>query len=208
MSNTYCSKRPSVRSKHRAVAPIIATLLMVAIAVVGGILVYTFTQGFFSETAVNTPTIDILEIYGYDARNSKTLQSHAGTAYSMHSNSQQDAATLGIDQYVVLYVRNMGGTIVTINDVKMFGVSYTLDTTGKCNNGEPDRRQFVLNGANSQGLVGCALTTIEPGKTVSVFMRYDGANGDIQVGRPIPIQLVTGTGMKFSIQMQNGVRLG
>ncbi|MGI0082773.1 MAG: archaellin/type IV pilin N-terminal domain-containing protein, partial [Nitrosopumilaceae archaeon] len=54
--------------RRRAVAPIIATLLMVAIAVVGGILIFVFAQGFFTDTSIQGPTIDSLEIFGYDAR--------------------------------------------------------------------------------------------------------------------------------------------
>ena len=59
-----------VHSDRRAVAPIIATLLMVAIAVVGGILIFVFTQGFFAEEQVVGPTFDNLEIFGYDAADS------------------------------------------------------------------------------------------------------------------------------------------
>ena len=40
---------------QRAVAPIIATLLMVAISVVGGILIFVFAQGFFTDTNIQTP---------------------------------------------------------------------------------------------------------------------------------------------------------
>ncbi|MEK0340135.1 MAG: archaellin/type IV pilin N-terminal domain-containing protein, partial [Nitrosopumilus sp.] len=35
-------------TSRRAVAPVIATLLLVAIAVVGGSIVFVFAQGFFS----------------------------------------------------------------------------------------------------------------------------------------------------------------
>ncbi|GFN40744.1 MAG: hypothetical protein YK1312THETA_50001, partial [Marine Group I thaumarchaeote] len=40
------------RTKHRAVAPVIATLLMVAIAVVGGTIIFVFSQGFFNQAQV------------------------------------------------------------------------------------------------------------------------------------------------------------
>lgn len=204
MSNTYCSKRPSVRSKHRAVAPIIATLLMVAIAVVGGILVYTFTQGFFNESQVSAPTIDILEIYGFDASNTPALSSHTGTAITMNSGSQ-DNPELASGDAVVVYVRNKGGSIVTISEVKMFGEAYTIQSESSCDKGDPAKGRFSMS---SDGSKKCDVTSIEPGKEVSIFLRYDGANGAVQLGRPLPVTLVTGSGMEFTKQIQNGVQVG
>ncbi|HSB50681.1 MAG TPA: archaellin/type IV pilin N-terminal domain-containing protein, partial [Nitrosopumilaceae archaeon] len=55
--------------KNRAVAPVIATLLMVAIAVVGGTIIFVFAQGFFSQSQISgTPSIESVKILGYDAR--------------------------------------------------------------------------------------------------------------------------------------------
>ncbi|MFQ5572867.1 MAG: archaellin/type IV pilin N-terminal domain-containing protein, partial [Nitrosopumilaceae archaeon] len=56
-------------SRRRAVAEVIATLLLVAIAVVGGTIIFVFSQGFFSQSQVSgTPTIESVKILGYDAR--------------------------------------------------------------------------------------------------------------------------------------------
>ncbi len=49
--------------ERRAVAPVIATLLMVAIAVVGGMLVFVFAQDFFTQTdSMTGPTIELLQV--------------------------------------------------------------------------------------------------------------------------------------------------
>ena len=62
------SKRNKLTSR-RAVAPVIATLLLVAIAVVGGSIVFVFSQGFFSSAQISgAPQIESLQITGYDAR--------------------------------------------------------------------------------------------------------------------------------------------
>ena len=62
----------SPRSKNftkRGVAPVIATLLLVAIAVVGGTIIFTFTEGFFSSAQISGSTVvESLTILGYDAR--------------------------------------------------------------------------------------------------------------------------------------------
>ncbi|MCH7941005.1 MAG: hypothetical protein IH842_03450, partial [Thaumarchaeota archaeon] len=70
-------KSRKCRSTHRAVAPVIATLLMVAIAVVGGTIIFVFSQGFFNQAQVSgTPTIESVKILGYDARDIASLVAH------------------------------------------------------------------------------------------------------------------------------------
>jgi len=65
------------KRNHRAVAPVIATLLMVAIAVVGGTIIFVFAQGFFSQAQISgTPTIEAVKIMGYDARDVTNLKAH------------------------------------------------------------------------------------------------------------------------------------
>ena len=64
-------------------APVIATLLMVAIAVVGGMLVFVFSQDFFTATdSMTGPTIEVIRLFGYDARDhataSNALRNHLG----------------------------------------------------------------------------------------------------------------------------------
>ena len=61
------SKQNKLTSR-RAVAPVIATLLLVAIAVVGGSIVFVFSQGFFSSAQISgAPQIESMQIVGYDA---------------------------------------------------------------------------------------------------------------------------------------------
>ena len=50
---TTTLKPKELKSNHRAVAPVIATLLMVAIAVVGGTIIFVFSQGFFSSSQIS-----------------------------------------------------------------------------------------------------------------------------------------------------------
>ena len=66
-------------TSRRAVAPVIATLLLVAIAVVGGSIIFVFSQGFFSSAQVSgAPQIESIEIVGYDASDVIVLTLHDG----------------------------------------------------------------------------------------------------------------------------------
>ena len=92
--------------KRRAVAPVIATLLMVAIAVVGGMVIFVFTQDFFSQSDTMTgPTIEKITITGYDVRDAPidTIKNHAGIACPVLSSQN---AKLSDGEVFAIYVRN------------------------------------------------------------------------------------------------------
>ena len=59
---TTTLKPKELKSSHKAVAPVIATLLMVAIAVVGGTIIFVFSQGFFSSSQISgSPQIEAVQ---------------------------------------------------------------------------------------------------------------------------------------------------
>ena len=61
----YCVRKKS----RRGVAPIIATLLLITISVIGGVMIYTFTQGFFGNASISaSPAVDTIILSGYDMR--------------------------------------------------------------------------------------------------------------------------------------------
>ena len=89
--NTTTLKPKELKSNHRAVAPVIATLLMVAIAVVGGTIIFVFSQGFFSSSQISgTPTIEAVKFLGYDATTAATLTAHDGNLMLADSGGDGD----------------------------------------------------------------------------------------------------------------------
>ena len=106
------SKETKMTSR-RAVAPVIATLLLVAIAVVGGSIVFVFSQGFFSSAQISgAPTIESLQINGYDASDVDNLQLHDGSdidqqlTQTVFSGAPNDGLLTG--ERVAIYVTNQG----------------------------------------------------------------------------------------------------
>ena len=80
-------KSGKYRSTHRAVAEVIATLLLVVIAAVGGSVILAFSQEFFSHPQISgTPTIELVKILGYDARDVTNLEAHDGQTMSVVSS--------------------------------------------------------------------------------------------------------------------------
>ena len=218
------------KHSQRAVAPIIATLLMVAISVVGGILIFVFAQGFFTDTSVQTPQIESLEIFGYDARDRAALRTHifdptaaeaagAGTPTisAIASNNLKD------DDAITVFVRNKASSLLTIETVKVFGAEYgystgitsptTLSTstpaTSTSTGATTDSSTTRFFAISTDGLKTTSGPQIGPGQDATIIIRYDEfTNGKVKIGRPIPVVIVTGGGSTFTKQVQNGVTVG
>ncbi len=113
-------------SKHKAVAPVIATLLMVAIAVVGGTIIFVFAQGFFSNTQVSgTPTIEAIKVLGYDARDATALQAHDGVLMTAGTAGVQNGAKT-VDERVAVYLKNDSVQKIIIAELRFAGNIYNF----------------------------------------------------------------------------------
>ena len=126
------SKETKLTSR-RAVAPVIATLLLVAIAVVGGSIVFVFSQGFFSSAQISgAPTIESLQINGYDATDVTNLQMHDGGLIdqqgtpTVFSGAANDGLLTG--ERVAIYVTNQGVSQASLTEVRFAGSVYTYAT--------------------------------------------------------------------------------
>ena len=195
--------------QRKAVAPIIATLLMVAISVVGGILIFVFAQGFFQDTSIQSPTIDALEIFGYNANDT-------ATGFFLHNGEDVDIGgtetqTLTTADPLGVYIRNIGSTTVVIEKVKMYGVNIPFDSANAgaaLGTGVPGNGKLLL--VQTEALKHLPSSLIEPGQEVTLIIRYDAPNinGDVKIGRPILIKIQTGQGSVFIKQFRNGVESG
>ena len=197
---------------QRAVAPIIATLLMVAISVVGGILIFVFAQGFFTDTNIGTPTFESLEIFGYDARDQAALEMHNDDPTITTDDRTVSVAASGnmkTDDAFVLYVRNKGAIAITIDKIKVFGVDYLWDvaTAAAISASTPGAdNEFAIS---TDGVNIDADPAIEAGQEATILLQYDASdNGKVKIGRPVPIVIITGNGAAFTKQAQNGVQVG
>jgi len=188
-------------SKHRAVDPVIATLLLVAIAVVGGTIIFVFSQGFFSSSQISgTPQIEALSVVGYDATDSTGLIAHEGTDMLLTGGVADNSKS--VNERVAVYVTNDSVQKVTISKLRFSGVSYTMSTgnstiadqgtTGAAS--APGVQEYVivtnpgtlaiLNLAGSQG-------EIQPGQTVTIVL---GLDQQIKIGRDSQFNLKTTNG--------------
>ena len=208
------------KQTHKAVAPIIATLLMVAIAVVGGILIFVFAQGFFSDSSVQGPSIDSLTFIGYDTRDSGKVGEPACTAATSlmsHSGVCITGATGAISNNLktadamTLFVKNSGAKSFTIDTVKYLGNEYVFSTSvADVAATIPANGAFLLaTTITAEGTsAGTGSSIIEPGEEKTIVLRYDGENGNVKVGRSGQVIITTGNGATFALNLVNGIVRG
>jgi len=97
---------------------------MVAIAVVGGTIIFVFSQGFFNQAQVSgTPTIESVKILGYDARDIANLEAHDGKPMTV-VGSDANAQGKNVGEYVVVYIKNDSSGQVLFSEIRLGGATY------------------------------------------------------------------------------------
>ena len=194
-------------TSRRAVAPVIATLLLVAIAVVGGSIVFVFSQGFFSSAQVSgSPNIESLRIVGYDARDATALTLHDGFASGVTEGAPNNGLAQG--ERVAVYVQNQSVQKVTLSEIRFAGSVYSF-TTVPAGFHEPTTGLISeVNGGyviatNSNGALGAetaatVLSTtaaeIQPGQQATIILQLDE---NVKTGRDAQFKLTTTNGAVF-----------
>jgi len=208
-----------ILGKRRSVAPVIATLLMVAIAVVGGMLVFVFAQDFFTSTDTMTgPTIEILQIFGYDARDrvsASPIENHAGDECTVLGVA---GGTLQDDDVFALYVRNLGSNDVIIGDVSVFNTKGKSTTRAVTSVTHPDKGEWAVVEQIANDVCGATNsgsgTVIGAGRDATILIAFATGTGQnqfgepVKLGRPIFVKVETSSGNIFTKQIVNGRQVG
>jgi len=211
--NTTTLKPKELKSNHRAVAPVIATLLMVAIAVVGGTIIFVFSQGFFSSSQISgTPTIESLKIQGYDATDAARLVAENEVQIFTPASGGDADNVPELHERIAVYLQNDSTSKVIIKKLIFAGSEYAyaqsaaLDAFGAASSivaGEYD----ILK--NTDGAVDTMVITptaeIQPGEAVTVLIALDGP---YKVGRDSQFNLETANGAKFIGTVVFGQQVG
>ena len=89
------------RAARRAVSPVLATLMMVAVAVAMSVIIFTWSQGFLSQT-------------GEAASAQQAAQNVAA-----QSGILIEAVTFSGSNQIIAYVRNVGAATVTVDSAEV-----------------------------------------------------------------------------------------
>ena len=184
--------------KHRGVAPVIATLLMVAIAVVGGTIIFVFSQGFFSQAQISgTPTIESIKIFGYDARDVGALNAHDGTAMAAGTGGDPAVQGKGVDERVAVYIKNDSVNQVLFSEIRLGGTVYTYDTSAallpwnSITDLVPGEYSVLTS---STAILPDQAGVMQPGATITILVDL---NDNFPSGRDAQFKLTTTNGAVF-----------
>jgi len=193
---TITSKQQKMTSR-RAVAPIIATLLLVAIAVVGGSIVFVFSQGFFSSAQVSgAPNIESLKFTGYDATDGAILKLHDGVNTSVSTGVAGDGLATG--ERIAIYVQNQGVNKVTLGEIRFAGSVYSFSSAP----GVVALTPWVANAGATYSILtkspGTIIDTtspeIQPGQQATIILELAE---NVKTGRDAQFKLSTSNGAVF-----------
>ena len=185
-------------TNRRAVAPVIATLLMVAIAVVGGTIIFVFSQGFFSQSQISgNPSIESVKILGYDARDADALRSHDGT--TMGAGTGGNSTSLGklSDERVAIFIKNDSVNQILFSEVRLGGTTYSYDSAAALSAWNdptdlvPGEYSVMLD---SSTILQEQAATVQPGQTATVLIDL---NNNFPIGRDTQFKLTTTNGAVF-----------
>jgi len=202
------SKQNKLTSR-RAVAPVIATLLLVAIAVVGGSIVFVFSQGFFSSAQISgAPQIESLRFTGYDATDGAVLEVHDGVDTGV---AQGAAANDGLltGERIAVYLQNNSVQKVTLSEVRFAGTEYTfvagpaapanqIDAFGGVGILATSTASYMIatnsNAAAPADVLDTTSAELQPGEQVTIILQLDD---NVKVGRDAQFKIATANGAVF-----------
>ncbi len=192
-------------TSRRADATVIATLLLVAIAVVGGSIIFGFSQGFFASAQITgTPTIQLIEIVGYDARDVQQVKAHDGINIDSQGKCCGTPDNLkGIDERISIYLKNNSVEQVLLSEIRIAGFVYNYTTTSSgiknWNGGStPQPGEYVIltgHDGNSGGdVLQDQAPSMQPGEIITILVDLDRS---FQMGRDVQFQVKTTEGALF-----------
>jgi len=189
------------------VAPVIATLLLVAIAVVGGGINFALSQQFFnSAQASGLSGIESILFLGYDATDKDSLTYHDGILSNpvdnWHGNQMIDGLNPG--ERVAIYIQNNSVHKLSFQEIRVAGSVYEFQnmnpnnkmTDYSANTLENGEYTIVKNGnLNAPAdTISDISPIIQPGQAVTIIFELDKK---IKIDRDMQIRLTTNNGATF-----------
>ncbi|MEM0364547.1 MAG: archaellin/type IV pilin N-terminal domain-containing protein [Candidatus Nitrosocaldus sp.] len=179
-------KFKEVRAVKRGVSPIIATLMLVAIAVVGGVVVYTYFQNISSKVAPQSTVAENIQLIGYDVRQVNPIQNHLGGGIAGANNGASIT-------YAALYIKNNSPSSLQISKVYVNGAQYNF------NSGALAASQFHIGSSTSSGT-----NTINAASTDTLLLRLSST---VSAGTNLTVIIESAGGQQFKYEIVAGNRV-
>ena len=184
---------------RKGVSVVIASLLLVAIAVVGSTMIFSFSQGFFNQAQISgSPTVESVQILGYDARDVSELTVHNGKVMAV--GTAGDPAVLGknVDERVAVHINNLSVNKILLTEIRLGGTVYEYDTSILPLGAWDDAvnlvpgKYFILR--DSTRITQEPIPVIQSGQFVTILIDLDD---DFAIGSDTQFKLTTANGAIF-----------
>jgi len=194
------------KKRHRGVSVVIGTLLIVAIAVVGSTMIFSFSQGFFNQAQISgVPTIESVRILGYDARDVTELTVHNGKVMAV--GTAGDPAVLGknVDERVAVHINNQSVKEILLTEIRLGGTVYEYDTSIEPLGAWDDTvnlvpgKYFIMR--DSTRIIQEPIPLLQPGQFVTILIDLDE---NFSIGTDTQFKLTTANGAVFMSTMVMG----
>jgi len=225
-------------TSRRAVAPIIATLLLVAIAVVGGSIIFVFSQGFFSSAQISgAPQIESLELIGYDMTDGTVLIMHDGFCTSGGEIGSTTAGEICVvatefdgiagqglitGERFALYVQNQSVNDVTIVEILLAGAPYDYVATAPASGdlvaaytagggGNPDDGEYYI--VTKADILAGTSASLKSTPQATLLPGEEvtllfAIEDNVPIGRDVQLKLTTANGAVFVTTLIAGQQSG
>jgi hypothetical protein len=169
--------------------------LLVAIAVVGGAIVFAYSQNFFSSSQISgRPTIEAVKILGYDARAVAQLENQNGVLFATSDNGDGDA-NKDQGESLAVYIKNDSVQSITISELRFGGATYSYATPTPGNLNALVNGTYTVAGVGAgDGIITNPVAEIQPGQTVSAVLSL---SEDMKSGRDTQFKVTTTNGAVF-----------
>jgi len=185
---------PKLFVRRRALAPVIANLLLIGITVVGGTITWSTAQDSYNSSQVSGLDIDFLQIIGYDSRDSCTLTFFGGfqTECGIGGSIGSPIILKQYDERIAVYIVNHSSKKVLLSEVRFAGANYTSTNSGVLTLWDDSvdfvPGQFAIMD-NGNSLLIAENHEIQAGQTVTVVLDLEN---DIKIGRTAQMRITTG----------------
>ena len=199
-----------------AVAPIIATLLMIAITVIGGVMIYVFTQGFFGNNITASPFMDAITMSGYDMQevistgpacpgpSTTGVRTHEGQI-TCHGDIALDNLKTSNEEGTI-FIRNIGQKPYTITKLEVNGEQMDFVSTDLAIAAGKYGIYTVPNAATKTADTTLRnVATILPGEEGTLLVSFDAGNTAAD-GRTIPLKITSATGSVYNFNVVIGAK--
>ena len=175
---------------RKAVEPIIATLLIVAVAVVGGVVTFTWVTGTSANlTGTALPGVESLQLLGHDARDVADL-----TSFDILDNTtdQKLVGDGSNGEFIVLQVRNTGANNMIISEVLIMGVSHMWDSSANLSTAPTNGKFEMYQKVNGAPTTDKTEPRIAPGEDARFAIRLGDLPSDqIQLSVNLQVKVKT-----------------